>query len=125
MTILRGNALNLIQHWLKFNVVGALGICVQLLAVFFFGSVLKVNSLCATALAVEVAAHHNVFWHRHFTWCDHRVETLTDFFRCVSAFYATTEAISIAGNMFAVSRPSRGGTRRCSKQTCWPSPLAP
>lgn len=93
----------LIRRWLKFNAVGVMGICVQLVAVYLFGAVLAINFLFATALAVETAVLHNFFWHQHFTWRDRRTASRNEIFRRLFAFNATTGAMSIAGNLFLVS----------------------
>lgn len=92
-----------IRRWLKFNAVGALGICVQLLAVFLLGSVFDVDSLCATALAVEAAVLHNFFWHEHFTWADRRSGTNCRGLQRLVVFNVTTGVVSIGGNVFLVS----------------------
>jgi putative flippase GtrA len=55
---------------LKFYLVGAIGIGVQLIFLFLFKSELHMNYLLATALAVECAVLHNVLWHEHYTWAD-------------------------------------------------------
>jgi putative flippase GtrA len=91
------------KRWLKFNAVGAMGICVQLLAVYFFGSVLVIDSLCATALAVEAAVLHNFVWHEHFTWTDRRARTRRHVLLRLLGFNATTGAVSIVGNLLVVS----------------------
>lgn len=93
----------LTRRWLKFNAVGAMGICVQLLAVYLFGTVLAINFLCATALAVEAAVLHNFFWHQHFTWRERRIVARNAILRRLFAFNATTGAMAIAGNLFLVS----------------------
>ena len=51
------------MRWLKFNLVGGIGIAVQLLALVLLKAVLQVNYLVATALAVETAVIHNFLWH--------------------------------------------------------------
>lgn len=95
--------IGLIRRWLKFNVVGAVGICLQLFAVYLLGSVLGVVSLWATALAVEAAVLHNFLWHEHFTWADRRAGTRFHVLRRLFAFNLTTGVVSIAGNVFLVS----------------------
>ena len=57
-------------RWLKFNLVGGLGIVVQFAALFLLKSVLHFNYLAATALAVEAAVLHNFVWHERFTWAE-------------------------------------------------------
>jgi putative flippase GtrA len=48
-------------RWLRFNAVGALGICIQLAVLAFLRSGLGMNYLLATALAVEATVLHNFF----------------------------------------------------------------
>ena len=93
----------LLRRWLKFNAVGAMGICVQLLAVYLFGYMLEADSLWATALAVEAAVLNNFFWHEHFTWTDRRVVTRRHLLYRLLGFNATTGVVSIAGNLLFVS----------------------
>lgn len=93
----------LLFRWLKFNAVGAAGMCVQLLAVYLFGAVCAVDSLWATALAVEFAVLHNFFWHEKFTWCDRPPVSRHTVLLRLFGFNATTGVVSIAGNLFFVS----------------------
>jgi putative flippase GtrA len=57
-------------RWLKFNLVGGLGIAVQFAALFLLKSALHFDYLSATAVAVEAAVLHNFVWHERFTWAD-------------------------------------------------------
>ena len=57
-------------RWLKFNLVGGMGIAVQLLMLVVLKSGLHIHYLVATALAVEAAVVHNFLWHERFTWAD-------------------------------------------------------
>jgi putative flippase GtrA len=57
-------------RWCKFNLVGGIGIVMQLAALFFLRSVMHFNYLFATAIAVEAAVVHNFVWHERFTWAD-------------------------------------------------------
>jgi putative flippase GtrA len=57
-------------RWYKFNLVGGMGIAVQFAALLLGKSVLHLNYLAATAIAVEAAVVHNFIWHEHFTWAD-------------------------------------------------------
>lgn len=92
-----------IHRWLRFNAVGALGICIQLITVFLCGSILGFDALRSTALGVEAAVLHNFVWHEHFTWADRRVGSRREVLRRLFAFNMTVGAVSIAGNMFLVS----------------------
>jgi putative flippase GtrA len=57
-------------RWGKFNLVGAIGIGVQVAALFLLKTVLHLQYLVATAIAVEAAVLHNFVWHERFTWVD-------------------------------------------------------
>ena len=86
-------------RWLKFNFVGGIGILVQLAALALFRSVLHLNYLLATALAVELAVIHNFLWHERFTWRDrpsaHRRQSFARFVK----FNASNGGVSILGNL--------------------------
>lgn len=59
-----------LARWLKFNLVGGIGIAVQFAALYLLKAVLHFDYLVATAIAVEVAVLHNFVWHERFTWPD-------------------------------------------------------
>jgi putative flippase GtrA len=83
-------------RWLKFNAVGALGICIQLAVLALLRSGLGMNYLLATGLAVEVTVVHNFFWHEKFTWSDRKTR---DRFTRLLKFNLTTGFFSVAGNV--------------------------
>jgi len=85
-----------ILRWLKFNAVGAGGIVVQLVVLTVATSVLKIDYLISTALAVEAAVIHNYFWHERFTWLDRPTESSRARFL---KFNLSTGLFSIVGNM--------------------------
>ncbi len=87
------------RRWLKFNLVGAIGILVQLALLGILTSGLKVNYLWATALAVEAAVLHNFVWHERFTWADRASVTRRQFLGRLLRFNFTTGAVSILGNL--------------------------
>lgn len=60
----------MLVRWCKFNFVGGIGIGVQFAALFLLKTVLHLDYLVATALAVEAAVIHNFIWHEQFTWAD-------------------------------------------------------
>jgi putative flippase GtrA len=78
-------------RWLKFNVVGGMGIGVQLLVLLALKTGLGMNYLVATGVAVEAA----VLWHERFTWADRGTGGLGRFLK----FNLTTGAFSITGNL--------------------------
>jgi len=85
-------------RWIKFNLVGAIGVVVQLVALALLTS-MGVNYLAATALAVEAAVLHNFVWHEHFTWADRASLTPRQWLSRLVRFNLTTGVISIAGNL--------------------------
>jgi putative flippase GtrA len=83
-------------RWLKFNAVGAMGICVQLAVLASLRSGLGWNYLLSTAFAVEVTIIHNFFWHERFTWSDRFTDSRLGRF---AAFNLSNGAISLLGNI--------------------------
>jgi putative flippase GtrA len=83
-------------RWLKFNAVGAGGIVVQLVTLAGLKSVLGMDYLLATAVAVEAAVVHNYLWHERFTWADRMAEKS---WICFVKFNLSTGLFSIAGNV--------------------------
>jgi putative flippase GtrA len=84
---------------MKFNAVGAIGIGVQLAALAVFRSLLKLDYLLATALAVEIAVIHNFLWHERFTWADRPASRVTHSLARLGKFNASNGAVSIVGNL--------------------------
>src|SRR5204863_306937 len=65
----RGAAMTPARRFARFNLVGALGIFVQVAALALLIR-LGVHYLAATAMAVSLAVVHNFWWHRRWTWSD-------------------------------------------------------
>lgn len=86
-------------RWLKFNLVGALGIVVQMGVFALLFSALHVNYMVATALAVETAVLHNFVWHERYTWKHLPRGTPRDVGLRLLRFHAGNGAISILGNL--------------------------
>jgi putative flippase GtrA len=86
-------------RWLKFNLVGGIGIVVQLLVLAVFRSLLHMDYLLATVLAVETAVIHNFLWHERFTWSDRPALRITHSLIRFVRFNATNGAVSILGNL--------------------------
>jgi putative flippase GtrA len=84
------------KRWMKFNLVGAIGVGVQLGVLALVRSAFNLNATASTAVAVEAAVVHNFFWHEALTWSDRRDNRrLPRYLR----FNVTTGAFSIAGNV--------------------------
>jgi putative flippase GtrA len=91
---------HLLLRYLKFNLVGFLGILIQLVALALLKSALHLDYLLATALAVETAVLHNFLWHERFTWADRVHIAWRVSLRRLAHFNLTTGAVSILGNLF-------------------------
>jgi putative flippase GtrA len=89
----------LVQRWIAFNGVGALGILVQLgvLAVLIrhFG----VPYLFATAVAVEAAVLHNFVWHQRWTWRERRSRSRAQLALRLWHFHVLNGFVSLVGNL--------------------------
>jgi putative flippase GtrA len=82
------------NRWIRYAVVGALGIIVRLSCIAFLDSI-GIHYLISTSMGIEAALLHNFLWHRSWTWKDRqgtfRVRLLS--------FHLTNGCISIAGNL--------------------------
>jgi putative flippase GtrA len=89
-------------RWMKFNAVGGVGIVVQLAALALLRSLLKLDYLLATGLAVEIAVIHNFLWHERFTWADRpAARPFRSLVRLVK-FNVSNGAVSIVGNLLVM-----------------------
>jgi putative flippase GtrA len=95
-------------RWLKFNIVGGIGIGVQLAALAFFRSVLHFDYLIATALAVESAVIHNFVWHERFTWADRPADRVMHSLIRLAKFNTSNGLVSLVGNLL-IMRALVGG----------------
>lgn len=85
-------------RWLKFNLVGAVGIGVQL-AMLWLLTCLGLGYMLATGLAVETAVLHNFLWHERFTWSDRTHAGARASTGRLLRFNLTTGSVSIVGNL--------------------------
>lgn len=90
-----------VVRWLKFNLVGAVGIGVQLAALWLLTSI-GVSYLLATALAVETAVLHNFVWHQRFTWVDRQSQGRCGSTARLLRFNLSNGLVSIAGNLLCM-----------------------
>jgi dolichol-phosphate mannosyltransferase len=88
----------LCSRLLRFSLVGALGVVVQLGALAVL-SALRCEYLLATSLAVESAVLHNFVWHRRFTWRDRRQLRKGELFRALFRFHLSNGFVSLLGNL--------------------------
>ena len=83
-------------RWLKFNAVGGIGIVVQLAVLALLQTILGMNYLVATAIAVEAAVLHNFAWHERLTWPDRQTSARL---QRLAKFNLSNGAISVIGNL--------------------------
>lgn len=89
--------MNNFVRWAKFNVVGAMGMCVQLVALAWFRHWMGGDYLYASAAAIEVALLHNFVCHVHYTWRDRREKTTR--LRQLVRFHLSNGLLSLLGNL--------------------------
>lgn len=64
--------MNPLVRWCKFNLVGAMGMVVQLVTLALFNRWNHAHYLLATAAAIELTLLHNFAWHLRYMWRDRR-----------------------------------------------------
>src|ERR1700730_17281612 len=87
---------SLLHRLVKFGVVGAGGIIVQVAMLAVLLRFVPAHYLIDTALAVEAAILHNFAWHRRWTWAD---RPKTNGTLALLRFNAANGATSLAGNL--------------------------
>ncbi len=99
VVIRAGGWIALLRRWVKFHMVGLMGMCVQLAVLPLLKSGLGINYMAATVLAVEAAVLHNFAWHEKFTWRDRASVHYSEVLKRLARFNLTTGMISIVGNV--------------------------
>ena len=87
------------MRWMKFNLVGAIGIGVQLAVLALLTQRFHLEYMLATALAVESAVLHNFVWHERFTWADRSSRRWREMPARLLRFNMATGMVSIGGNL--------------------------
>jgi putative flippase GtrA len=98
--------MNTFIRWLKFNLVGAMGMVVQLNSLAVFNHWLAGHYLYAAFAAIELTLLHNFAWHQRYTWLDRRDGSalLSKLLR----FHLSNGLVSMVGNL-ALMRVLVGG----------------
>ena len=89
--------MNALRRWLRFNMVGAIGMVVQLASLAVLGRMMHGHYLWASAMAVELAVLHNFAWHVRYTWSDRR-EVSSARMQLVR-FHLSNGLVSLVGNV--------------------------
>jgi putative flippase GtrA len=89
--------MNTLLRWGKFNLVGAMGMGLQLASLALFNRWTSGHYLYASAAAIEFTLLHNFMWHLHYTWRDRRdgATRLRQFAR----FHLSNGLVSMLGNL--------------------------
>ena len=89
--------MNTIVRWGKFNLVGVVGMAVQLGALALINRFAPGHYMVATAAAIEITLLHNFVWHLHFTWRDRRCRSALK--SQLIRFHLSNGLISLVGNL--------------------------
>ncbi len=83
----------------KFSLVGIIGAALQLTMVSLLTHYLRVCTVAAAAVAVEIAIIHNFAWHERFTWPDRGKAKIYGKAVRFGKFQATNGLLSLIGNV--------------------------
>jgi putative flippase GtrA len=86
-----------IVRWGKFNLVGIVGMAVQLGALALINRVAPGHYMLATAVAIEITLIHNFVWHLHYTWRDRRCRGALR--SQLIRFHLSNGLVSLVGNL--------------------------
>ena len=86
-----------IARWGKFNLVGAVGMAVQLGALALINRLAPGHYMVATAAAIEITLLHNFVWHLHYTWRDRRCRGALR--SQLIRFHLSNGLVSMVGNL--------------------------
>ena len=91
------------KRFLRFNLVGAIGVAVQLALLTVLTRCFGLHYLWATGVAVSVTVWHNFAWHERFTFYDRVSDRAARTASAIAArfvkFNLLTGVISIGGNI--------------------------
>jgi putative flippase GtrA len=89
----------LLERWIAFNGVGAIGIALQLTILAWLVRAFDIHYLWATIIAVEAAVLHNFVWHQRWTWRDRPPGSASHVMVRIARFQLSNGAISLLGNL--------------------------
>jgi putative flippase GtrA len=94
-----GEGLAPFRRWITFNLVGGLGIVVQLSTLAALTAFVGLNYLVSTGRAVEAAVLHNFIWHEGWTWRDRTAQNKSGRWKRLLRFQFANGALSLGGNL--------------------------
>ena len=86
-----------IARWGKFNLVGVVGMAVQLGALALINRLAPGHYMLATTAALEITLLHNFVWHLHYTWRDRRCRSALR--SQLIRFHLSNGLVSMVGNL--------------------------
>jgi putative flippase GtrA len=89
--------MNTFIRWGKFNLVGVVGMAVQLAALALVDRCAPGHYLFATVAAIELTLVHNFVWHLNYTWRDRR-DGFPLWIQCIR-FHLSNGLVSMVGNL--------------------------
>jgi putative flippase GtrA len=89
--------MNTFNRWLKFNLVGAIGMGLQLGLLELINHRAGSHYLFATFAAIEVTLLHNFTWHLRYTWRDRRDDSSLTI--QLVRFHLSNGLVSMVGNL--------------------------
>ena len=89
--------MNTVTRWGKFNLVGAIGMVVQLTALAALNRCAPGHYLFASAMALELTLLHNFVAHLHYTWRDRRNDSALP--AQLIRFHLSNGLVSMLGNL--------------------------
>ncbi len=88
-----------LRRWVTFNLVGIMGMGVQIVTLVMLRGWSHMDYLLATALAVEAAILHNFVWHERWTWVDRTTSHNSSSWARLLRFNLTIGVLSIGENL--------------------------
>jgi putative flippase GtrA len=90
--------MNPLTRFLRFNLVGLLGIVTQLTTLTILNRAIPARYLLTSTFAVELTLLHNFLWHLHYTWPQTRL-TRRAATSALLRFHLSNGLISLLGNL--------------------------
>jgi putative flippase GtrA len=107
--------MNPLLRYCKFNLVGTMGMVVQLSTLAVLNRLAPSHYLVASAIALELTILHNFTWHLHYTWRDRRDSAMLP---QLLRFQLSNGLVSMVGNLALMEALVRNAhTSPCWSQT--------
>jgi putative flippase GtrA len=88
-----------LTRFLRFNLVGILGIVTQLTTLTILNHAFPRHYLLTSTFAVEFTLLHNFIWHLHYTWPKTSQHSTRDTLTQLLRFHLSNGLVSLLGNL--------------------------